>query len=102
MKWKPPRQEHDLDRQKRYAPPRDLLEHRECDPREHIRPGRPPARENRRARGRHVRRVLVVARELERVVRLDGAAQVERGAGKETPATGRGLGRPQGHGEPRL
>ena len=95
----PVRQQHDLDRHHRHRMPRYLAEQRQCDSREHVRPCRPAARQNRFTRPNHVRRIGVVADQLQRVVGLDRGRQVDRSAGEERPAAVGGLGFAQVHGD---
>ena len=83
---KPARQQHDLDRHHRHRAPGHLAEQREADPREHVAARRAAAGEDRRARPRHVRRVRIVADQLERIVGLDGRAEVEIAAHIQRPA----------------
>ena len=82
----PARQQHDLDRHHRHRAPGHLAEQRERDPGEHVAARRPALREDRRPRAAHVRRLGIVADQLQRVVGLDRRAEVALAAGIERPA----------------
>ncbi len=99
---KPARQQHDLDRHHRHRPPRHLAEQREQDAREHVAAPRAAARQDRRARARHVRRVDRVASRLQREIGLDRGAEIESAAIKQRPAAIRSLGRADVSGDARL
>ena len=98
----PARQEHDLHRHRRHRPPGHLAEERQRDPREHVAPRSAAGGQHGLPRARHVRRLRVVADQLERVIGLDGAAHVEPAAVKERPAAVVALPRPDVGAEPRL
>ena len=68
------RQQHDLDGDVGHAAPGHLAEQRQRDAREHVGARRAAALENRGARAHHVRRIGLVARELQRVVGLDACS----------------------------
>jgi hypothetical protein len=76
---------HDLDRHRGDGAPRNLSEERELDAREHVRHRGAAALENALAGEAHVRGVDRVARKLERVVGLDGRADVGVAAVEQRP-----------------
>ncbi len=91
VEWKPSRQQHDFDGNVGHSAPRQLREQRERDAREHIGPGGAAMLQNRGASARHVRRIRTVAGELQGIVGLDRAADVEFAAVIERPAAVLGL-----------
>ena len=91
MERKPSRQQHDFDGNIGHAAPRDLREQCQRNPGEHIDPGGAALPQDCRARPRHVRRVRAVAGQLQRVVGLDRATQIEVAAMIERPAAVLGL-----------
>src|SRR5216683_1696986 len=91
MKWEPSRQQHDFDGNVGHAAPRQLREQRKRDPRKHIDRGGTAALQYRRARSYHVRRVGTISRELQCIVGLDRATDIEIAALIERPAAVLGL-----------
>ncbi len=91
VEGKPPRHQHDLDGDVGHRPPGNLAEERERDPREDVDARGAAARQDRLAGPPHVRRVRVVTGQLQRVVGLDGAAEIELAAMVERPAAVSGL-----------
>ena len=98
----PARQEHDLDRNVRHPAPGKLSEERERDAGEDVAGSGAAALENRRPSARHVGRLRVIARELQREIHLDAAAHVEGPAVIERPASVSRLALPEVSGELRL
>ncbi len=86
MERKPHGQQHDLDGHHGHRAPRHHAEQREQNPREHIHGFGAAVGENRLACADHVLGVRRVADHLQREVRLDTRADVERAVGKERPA----------------
>ena len=86
MKRAPARDQGELDRHERNAAPWHLAEEGERNAREDVRARGAPMRQNRRACSRHMRFLRVVADELEGVIGLHRAAQVERAARVERPS----------------
>ena len=87
----PTRQQHDLNRHHRHRAPGDLAEQRERDPGEHVAAGGAAMRQNCLARAPHVRRLRIVADQLQGIVGLDAGAEIEIAAGIERPAAVVGL-----------
>ncbi len=96
------RHQHDLDRDERHRPPGHLAELGQRDQREHIHLAGAAAREDRLACMHHVRRVDIVAGELERVVALHRTRQIEITAVIQRPAAVGGLTCADEVGDPRL
>ena len=86
MEGKPAGQEHDFDRHGRHAAPGNGLVKRKQEAGEDIALRRAAVAENRFARTAHVRRVGIIANHLQRKVRLDARAHVERACVDERPA----------------
>src|SRR6185437_9076359 len=86
VEGKPLRHQHDLDGDVGYRPPGNLAEESERDPREDVRTRSAAAREDRLAGAPHVRCVRIVPGELQRIVGLDRAADIELPSMIEGPA----------------
>ena len=87
MKRRPHRQQHDLDRQHRHAPPRQHAERRQQEAGENIAVDAAAARTDRLARPRHVRRIRGIADHLQRKIRFHAGAHVEIAVMHQRPAT---------------
>ncbi len=83
---RPAGQEHQLRRHDGQLVPGELSEERQPDAGEGPRPAEAAAREDERARPRHVRRVGAIARQLEGEIALDAGGEIARRAGVEGPA----------------
>ena len=92
MKRRPARQQHDLDRHYRNCPPRHFPEEREQDAGEDIAAPGAAARQNRRARPRHMGRIKRIPGGLQREIRFDRRADVESAAIEQRPAAVLALG----------
>ena len=91
MKREPAGQDDDLGRDKGRGAPGDLAKQRHGDAGEDIAVGRAAMIEDQVSGARHVLRLGLVAHELERVIGLDGAADIKSAAGIERPAAFVGL-----------
>ncbi len=99
MERRPARQQHDLRRHHWHRAPRHLFEQSERETGEDIGARRAAGLQDGLAGAPHVRRLDIVAAELQREVRLDRGADVELAAMEQRPAAMVGLGRPQINGE---
>ena len=86
MEGKPARQEHDLDRHGRHATPGNGFVEREQEAGKNIALRGAAMGQNCFTRAAHVRRLGIVADHLERKIRLDAGAHVERACVNERPA----------------
>ena len=102
VEWKPARQIHDLDRDRGHRLPGNDAVQRQQHAREDVARAGAAVRQDRFPGRAHVRRVDGVADDLQRKVRLDAGADVERPVVEERPAAVRALRPAQIDADPRL